>query len=38
MDKELSPNEKNSLNKYVNQKLESMFSVRITPTYKESSK
>jgi hypothetical protein len=29
-DNELSPNEKNALSKYVNQKLESMFSIRIS--------
>ncbi len=37
-DNELEANEKKALSKYINQKLESVFSIRITPTYKGSSK
>ncbi len=33
-DNELTPNEKNSLSKYINQKLEAMFSIRISKPYK----
>jgi hypothetical protein len=33
-DNELTPNEKKSLSKYINQKLESMFSIRLSKTYK----
>jgi len=37
-DDNLSTNEKKALSKYINQKLESCLSIRITPTYKGSSK
>jgi len=37
-DNELETNEKKALSKYINQKLEAIFSVRLTPTSKGSSK